>query len=77
MLNLEFFEDGLSEKKLQLIGMSILLILLSSTGMLHPHPLKRPMSFLGHVHVSSASVCAMLCDHSGSTPAMHTMPTQL
>jgi hypothetical protein len=28
-LTLEFIEDGLSEKKLQLVGMSILLILLS------------------------------------------------
>jgi hypothetical protein len=55
--------------------------------MLHPHPLKRPTSSsvnpklgtspLGHVHVSSTSACAMLCDHSGSTPVMRTMPAQL
>jgi hypothetical protein len=56
-------------------------------GMLHPHPLKRPTSSsvnpkpgtssLGHVRVSSASACVMLCDHSESIPAMHTMPVQL
>jgi hypothetical protein len=56
-------------------------------GMAHPHPLKRPTSSslnpkpgtssLGHVHVSSASACAMLCDHSRTTLAMHPMPTQL
>ena len=55
--------------------------------MLHPHPLKRSTSSsinpkprassLGHVHVSRASACAMLCDHDGSTPAMRTMPAQL
>ena len=55
--------------------------------MLHPHPLRRPTSSsvnprpgtspLGHVRVSSASACAMLGDHSRSTPAMHTMPVQL
>jgi hypothetical protein len=56
-------------------------------GMLHPHPLKRltsssvnpkpGTSSLGHIRVSSASACAMLCDHSRSTPAMRTMPAQL
>jgi ferredoxin-like protein FixX len=34
-------------------------------------------SSLGHVRGSSASACAMLCDHSGPTPAMHTMLAQL
>jgi hypothetical protein len=52
----------------------------------HIHPLRRStsssinpkpgMSSLDHVHGSSASACVMLCDHSGPTPAMHTMPTQ-
>jgi hypothetical protein len=55
--------------------------------MLHPHHLKRPTSSsvnlklgtspLGHVRVSSASACAMSCDHSGPTPAIRTMPAQL
>jgi hypothetical protein len=31
------------------------------------------MSPLGHVHVSSANTCAMLCDHFGCTPTMCTM----
>ena len=44
-LTLEFFRDRLSEKKLQLVDMSILSILLSSwAGVSHPHPLKRPTS---------------------------------
>jgi len=49
--------------------------------MLHLYPLKRltsssvnpksGTSSLGDVHVSSASACAMLCDHFGSTLAIH------
>ncbi len=68
--------------------MSILLILLSPRLGCHTltplreidAPVDQPRpgtSPLGHVHVSNASACAMLCDHSGSTPAMHTMPAQL
>jgi hypothetical protein len=56
-------------------------------GMSHTPPLRRSTSSpinpkpgtssLGHVRGSSASACAMLCDHLGPTPAMHTMPAQL
>jgi hypothetical protein len=55
--------------------------------MSHTPPLKRltsssinpktGTSSLGHVRGYSASASAMLCDHSGPTPAMHTMPVQL
>jgi hypothetical protein len=38
---------------------------------INPNP---GMSSLCHVRGSSASACAMLCDHSGTIPAMHTMP---
>ena len=53
---------------------------------LHPHPLRRPTSSsvnprpgtspLGHVRVSSASACAMLCDHAGSTPCLGNYDTR-
>ena len=46
----------------------------STSSSINPKPRTSP---LGHVRASSASACAMLCDHSGSTPAMHTMPVQL
>jgi hypothetical protein len=95
MLNLRVLWKWTSEKKLQLIGMRILLILLSSGlgwYILTPlrdrrHPLKRPTSSsvnpksgtspLGHVCVSSANVCTMLYDHSGSTLAKRTIHAQL
>jgi hypothetical protein len=87
-LNFGVFSDGLPEKKLQLIGMSILINSIKPwTGMSHTPPLRRSTSSsinpkpgtssLGHVLGSSASACSMLCDHSGPTPAMHTMPAQL
>jgi hypothetical protein len=54
---------------------------------MHTHPLRRSTSSLinpqpgtfslYHVCVSSVSACAMLCDHSGPTSAMRTMPVQL
>jgi hypothetical protein len=40
-LTLEFFGDGLPEKKLQLVGMNILLILLSSRLGCYTYILKR------------------------------------
>ena len=44
-LTSEFFGDEIPEKKLQLVGMSILLILLKLwAGVSHTHPLKRPTS---------------------------------
>jgi hypothetical protein len=46
----------------------------STSSSINPKP---DLSSLGHVRGSSASACAMLCDHSGPTPAMHTMPVQL
>jgi hypothetical protein len=83
-----FLVDGLPEKKLQLVGMSILTNPINPwVGMSHTPPLLRRStsssinpkpgtSSHGHVLGSSASACAM-CDHSGPTPGMHTMPTQL
>jgi hypothetical protein len=75
------------KKKLQLVGMSILLILLSlgpGCYILTPLRDRRPRRSipsqecpLGYVRVSSANAYAMLCDHSRSTPAMRTMPAQL
>jgi hypothetical protein len=86
-LTLEFFRDGLLEKKLQLVGRSILSILLSLGLGCILTPLRRSTSSLinpqpgtfslYHVCVSSVSACAMLCDHSGPTSAMRTMPVQL
>jgi len=46
----------------------------SRSSSINPKPGTSP---LGHVRASSASACAMLYDHSGSTPAMHTMPAEL
>jgi hypothetical protein len=63
-LTLEFFADGLPEKKLQLSGISMLLILLSR-GMLQSTSLRRPTSSsvpkpgtspLGHVRTSSIGI---------------------
>jgi hypothetical protein len=46
----------------------------STSSSINPKP---GTSSLGHIRGSSASACAVLCDHSGPTPAMHTMPVQL
>jgi hypothetical protein len=86
-LILEFFKTGFRKRSCNLLVWVSLSILLSLGPRCHIHPLRRSTSSsinpkpgtssLGHVRGSSASTCAMLCDHSGPTPAMHTMPTQL
>ena len=80
-LTLELFADGLPEKKLQLIGMSILLILLSPRPgcyILTPLRDRRPRRSTPSQErpLLPTSVCPE-GDHAGSTPAMRTMPTQL
>jgi hypothetical protein len=47
---------------------------ISTSSSINPKP---GTTSLGHVRGYSASACAMLCDHSRPTPAMHTMPAQL
>jgi hypothetical protein len=87
-LNFVVFRDVLPEKKLQLVGMSILINPIKHwAGMSRTPPLRRSTSSsinpklgtfsLGHVRGSSVSACAMPCDHLGPTPAMHTMLAQL
>jgi hypothetical protein len=46
----------------------------STSSSINPNP---GTSSLYHVCGSSASACAMLCDNSWPTPAMHTMPAKL
>jgi hypothetical protein len=86
-LTLEFLEMGFRKRSFNLLVWVSLSILLSLGPECHIHPLRRSTSSsinpkpgtsaLGHVRGSSANTCAMLCDHSGPTPTMHTMPAQL
>jgi hypothetical protein len=86
-LTLEFFEMGFRKRSCNLFVWVSLSILLSLGPGCHIHPLRRSTSSsinpkpgtssLGHVRGSSASACAMLCDHSEPTPAMHTMSAPL
>ena len=85
-LTLEFLRDGFPEKKVATYWYEYHINPVKpwpGCYILTPLRDRRPRrstpgtSPLGHVRVSSASACAMLGDHSGSTPAMHTVPAQL